>query len=282
MKVLITGSTSLIGRHIGKIMGEQHDVFYAGRRECDFYLDLSQIEPLFPSSERFDVVVHCAADFGGNTPQDLMRAEITNAIGTLNIASIARHARASHLILLSSCFAGNTPSDYYYGAYSLSKRHGEELAMLACGDAGVPLTILRPAQVYGDSSAYAKHQALLYRLIDLAARGEEIILYGQQDPERQFLHVDDLAAIVRGTIEQKILGLHVVGSNRAYRISEIADLAYATFGTNGRVRFDVSKPDIPMVKEVIHSPLLASMGLNPATDLAEGLRRIRDLNGGKQ
>lgn len=277
MRLLITGGSSLVARRVGQLLAATHEILYAGRRDADFPLELGQAQISFPSHARFDAVIHCAADFGGDKEEDVLRAEMVNAVGAFHVARIAQGAQARHIILISTSFAANGPEDDYYNAYSLSKRHGEELSAFFCRHVGLPLTILRPVQVYGDQMEFAKHQPLFYHMIRQAARGEDILLFGNRDPERAFLHVDDLAAVIREVLNKKILGLHTVAEGQSYRLTEIAALAYEVFGTKGRVSFDPARPDIAQVKPGTHSPTLAAAGILPLIHLSEGLRRLRKL-----
>jgi nucleoside-diphosphate-sugar epimerase len=46
----------------------------------------------------------------------------------------------------------------FYSSYALTKKQGDELAESYCRANKIPLTILRPSQIYGDSDSFAKHQ----------------------------------------------------------------------------------------------------------------------------
>uniref|UniRef100_UPI00289B6FBC NAD-dependent epimerase/dehydratase family protein n=1 Tax=Pseudomonas sp. TaxID=306 RepID=UPI00289B6FBC len=131
MNSLVIGSTSTLGKAIAQALSRHGPVKMAGRRQADVAFDLIHGAPA-DISDTFDVVVHAAADFGGNAPEDLIRAEQANSVGTLAACPLADRCAARQVILLSSRSTGYPPADRYFGIYALSKRHAEEVASLYC------------------------------------------------------------------------------------------------------------------------------------------------------
>jgi len=152
VRILIIGSTSVIGKALAVRLAHLGEVRLAGRREADILFDLAEWRELPESGELFDVVMHVAADFGGSTDDDYIRAELVNAVGTLSACKLAHRTRAKHFIFLSSISATYQASDPHYGIYALTKRHAEEVAQFFCSERNVALTILRPTQVYDDAA----------------------------------------------------------------------------------------------------------------------------------
>ncbi|CAM5188580.1 hypothetical protein CDEF62S_04709 [Castellaniella defragrans] len=174
MRILIIGAGSVIGRSIAARLSEESEVNFAGRRNADFFCDLTMWQHLPEISGVFDAVVHVAADFGGEHDRDWARAEVVNSAGTLSACALARQAKAKHFVLMSSISATYGPGDPYYGVYALSKRHGEEMAQAYCAVHGLGLTILRPSQVYDDRGDCRRHQELFYMMADHAQADQEI------------------------------------------------------------------------------------------------------------
>ena len=184
MKILLIGGTSSIGHSIAEKINRLGQVTSAGRREAKVFFDLTQWESVPTIDDHYDVVIHAAADFAGHTTEDFIRAELTNVVGTLSVCRLAEHCSAKHLVILSSISATYGPGDAYYGAYALSKRHAEEVANLFCAERGLPLTILRPTQVYDAKGKCRRHQPLLYLMADKAQAGEDILSHGTQNELR--------------------------------------------------------------------------------------------------
>jgi len=275
MKSLVIGSTSTIGKAVARSLSRLGPVKLAGRRKADILFDLSQ--PVLPAGgEAFDVVVHAAADFGGGTPDDLIRTEQVNAVGALEACRLAEHCGARHFILLSSRWAAHQPGDPYYGIYAVSKRHAEELVSLYCQARDMALTILRISQVYDTQAQCRVHQPLLYAIADSAAAGEPVHLYGTNDARRSYLHVDDLAEMCVRVAEHGVEGLHNCGHPQNPRLSEIAEAAFEAFGTLTDVRFVPEKNDIPDLPAfVCSSDLFARIGYAPRVDIRTGFELIK-------
>ncbi|MBV6288747.1 NAD-dependent epimerase/dehydratase family protein [Pseudomonas aegrilactucae] len=276
MKSLVIGSTSVIGKALASGLSCLGPVKTAGRRDADFFLDLSQPDNAAPITEGFDVVVLAAADFGGNSVEDLIRAEQVNVLGTLAACRMAQQCGAQHLIVLSSVFASHTPADHHYSIYSLSKRHAEEVASLFCKQHGLALTLLRPSQVYDAAGACRTHQPLLYVMADNAQAGRDITLFGNNDARRNYLHLDDLVQICTRVAQATVTGLFNCVHPSSPRLSEIAHAAVSAFGQQAEVRFLRDKPDVP---DLPHQPVdvafYEAIDFTPRVDIRRGFNLIR-------
>lgn len=276
MKSLVIGSTSVIGKAVASALAQLGPVKTAGRRDADLFLDLSQPDSAVPITEAFDVVVLAAADFGGHTAEDLIRAEQVNVLGTLAACRVAQQCGAQHLIVLSSVFASHTPADHHYSIYSLSKRHAEEVASLFCQQHGLALTLLRPSQVYDAAGACRLHQPLLYVMADNAQAGRAITLFGNNDARRNYLHLDDLVQICTRVAQTSTTGLFNCVHPSSPRLSEIAHAAVSAFGQHVDVSFLRDKPDVPdLPPQAVDTAFYAAIGFEPQVDIHTGFNLIR-------
>ena len=152
----------------------------------------------------------------------------------------------------------------------------DELAQHYCHQYDIPLTILRPSQLYDAASKCRKHQALFYSIVDRAALGEDITIYGRNDALRNLLYLDDFCQIIVSVIEKELNGIFDCASPDSYRLSDIAELAYRVFARGGKVMFDTNMPDIPDLSLVFNSKLYEKIGLFPETDLPLGIEKIKE------
>lgn len=275
MKVLFVGSTSVIAGAISRRICAFAEMKLAGRVGADYVLDLALPTLLPRVSERFDLVVNAAADFGGPSDSDLVRAEVVNSAGALSVCALAHQAGAGHVLLISSISASYRDGDPHYGIYAMSKRHGEEAAALFCADRGMALTILRPTQIYDAEGACRRHQRLLYAIADRAQAGEDIYLQGSHDARRNYLFLDDLAEVCSRVIQRKIEGRFTVGHPRDVKLSEVANAAFDAFGRGGKVRF---LPEQPNIQDLPHSgqpEIYELIDYYPAVDVCRGMEAIR-------
>jgi len=274
MKSLVIGNTSVIGKAVALALSRLGEVKLAGRREADIPFDLSSHEPC-ACYERFDIVVLAAADFGGRQPDDLVRAELVNSVGTLRACRLAEQCGARHFILLSSRSACDRPTDPYFSIYSLSKRHAEEAASLYCQERGMALTILRISQVYDGGEQCRPHQPLLYAIADKAQAGQTVELYGSNDARRNYLHLSDLAEVCARLAGRSVTGLYNCGHPQTPRLSEIARAAFEAFGKPLDVRFLAEKNDIPDLPPFDCGDLYEQTGFTPRIDIRRGFELMK-------
>jgi len=273
MRVLLAGGNSSLAQVLRPVLASFAEVLTAGRSGCDMELDLAWPAGCFELPTGVDSVIHLAAHFGGQDFESMLAAEEVNALGALKLAHACSSAGVSHLVQVSSIFAGLGEETPFYNSYALSKRHAEELARLYCHKAGLPLATLRPAQLYGEGEAFRRHQPFLYALLDRAQRGEDIVLYGNNDARRNFIHVVDMAEVIARVVRQRIEGRYDCISLSNLRFSEIAAAAVAAFGSDSAVSFDATKPDIPDNAFAADDTLYRRIDYFPQISLAEGLAR---------
>ncbi|MDR3636047.1 MAG: NAD(P)-dependent oxidoreductase [Isosphaeraceae bacterium] len=277
MRVLIVGGTSMVGRRLRAQLAPTSAVSTAGRGGgSDLEFDLAATGPVPDPGTACDALVHCAASFGGETPEGRARNELVNALGAFRVAELAAAANCRHVVYLSSLSGDDHPSNGYFGSYGLSKRHGSENLALACSSAGIAFTSLVLTQVYDEHGEARKHQPLFYHIVDRASRGEDVVLFGRSDAVRNYLFVGDVATIIARVIAGQVAGTFPCTAPVSYRLSEVATMAFEVFDRGGQVRFDPSRPDIPTVYLPDDRRLDEAIGYRPATELREGLARIRD------
>lgn len=276
MKVLIIGSTSVIGKALGRHLSEQGiEVKFAGRKQADIAFDLTAWQEKATTSQVFDVVVHVAADFGGYTARDFIRAELVNGVGTLAACALAYEVRAAHFIFLSSISASYQAGDPYYGIYALTKRHGEEVAHYFCSERDIALTILRPSQVYDDVGRCRRHQEFFYLVADQAQAGQDIQLFGSYDASRNYLHLSDLLETITRVVRGRHEGAFTCAHPTDVSISELANTALKVFSAGGKVKFVANKPDMEDLPQKGDAALYELIDYWPSVDIEQGYQRIK-------
>ena len=114
---------------------------------------------------------------------------------------------------------------------------------------------------------------MLYRMLERARTGNEIVLFGSRDVLRNFLHVDDLTEVIARVIDNSVTGRHPCISPWTHPLSEVAQLAFAAFDQPEKIIFDRSKPDIPTVHVPPVTSLYDRINFKPIITLEEGFRR---------
>ena len=274
MKILIIGGTSSVGKALNVVLSEFSKIITAGRNGCDIYLDLSDSIENMSIPENIDVLIHTAAHFGGKKPHEIIEAENINALGTLKICEIAVNAKVKHFIFISSIFSSLTEKSMHYNIYTISKKHGEELAQFYCSQNSMPLTILKPSQVYGNEEYFGRHQPFFYNIVNRAQNNEDINLYGSHDAMRNFIHIEDLANIIVRVVQRKIYGNYICTQKEDVSYSEIAGAALKAFNSNKKVNFLKDKPDITDNIFEKDFTLYDKIDFSPRISIIEGMKKI--------
>jgi len=278
MRVVIVGGTSSLGSALKSALSSRCKVITAGRTNCDIDFDLTWPLERMALPEDADVVVHTAAHFGGKTAADIVEAEQVNVLGTMKLCEAAAGAKARHFILISSVFASLSEDSAQYSVYALSKKHAEDVARFVCASRSLPLAVLRPSQIYGAGPRFRVHQPFLHAMLDKAKKGEDILLYGNHDPRRNFIYIDDLTAVISKVIDARIAGTYSCQHPDNVTYSQIAKAAFQAFDTRGSVRFLRDKPDIPDNVFPGDDALYEAIRFCPSTTIEDGLRRIAALS----
>jgi nucleoside-diphosphate-sugar epimerase len=274
MKMLIIGGTSTVGNSIKKSLSGTFDIITAGRKNCDIILDLREPMSKFQLPEELDVIIHTAAQFGVRTDEEILETENINVLGTLKLCQAAVKSKAKHFVFISSIFSSAEKSAFNYNFYSLSKKHAEDVAILYCSKFSLPLTILRPSQLYGNDPGFKIHQPFFFDMIEKASLGQDINLYGTNDPLRNYLHIQDLVDIIERVVRKKIEGSYACSYTADITYSQIATAAFEVFKSGGRVHFLKDKPDIPSFTFEKDPTLYKKIDFYPKISIEEGLKRL--------
>jgi len=163
MKALITGGAGFIGTNLALSLrdaGHGVTVYDNFMRNSIKYFDHHDIKiidgdiRLFDVRGSYDWVIHCAAICGIESVGDIRRNIDVNVVGAKNV--IDRFAGdCGHFVFLSTCeVEGLHPNSYQYAlfeprwSYAIGKVCGEYYCRSYIEE-GLPVTIVRPSNVYG-------------------------------------------------------------------------------------------------------------------------------------
>jgi UDP-glucose 4-epimerase len=177
MKILLTGATGFIGRHLARaLVGEGYEVHCLVRNpelKCKlpsnvniFYGDLTKIREMPECLEGVEVVIHAAAQLGHyGIPRDTYRAVNHRATVDLLEMSIEHHARqfifcsTPFVVGLGERLSSEDASYAPKGDYSESKALAEQ-SIQRKSPGKIHYTILRTNYVYGPGDT---RRILLYK-----------------------------------------------------------------------------------------------------------------------
>jgi NAD dependent epimerase/dehydratase len=232
-----------------------------------------------------DVVFHLAALIG--IPYSYLAPKSyvdTNVLGTLNLLEAARAAGVERFVQTSTSeiygTARYTPIDEQHplqgqSPYSASKIAAEKLAESYAHSFGMPITVVRPFNVFGPRQSL---RAVIPTIVAQALAGDSIRL-GSTTPVRDFTFVDDTAhAFVTIASTPETIGMTLnVGSGEGIAIGRLAELILEAAGSDAPLVVEAQRIRPPS-SEVLElrcdaTHLRAATGWVPTVGLREGLDR---------
>lgn len=245
MNIIIIGNNSTFGKELYKLLYKEHNVYTTGRRgKYDIYLDLSKKNNINVNIFA-DIVIHCAAAFDDDSYDGYRNNINVNTLGVIEAVELAKLVRCKKFIYISSISVyDNEKNEYLNTAYSISKKMGEELCGNLCSNNNIQFLSLRFGQLYDLYGGELKNQPFLYNLIEKIYYGKNIEIWGRVDADRNYLCICDAANILKGAIENDLVGCYPVMSAYSYKISELIELIMKSLNNEILYAFIKDKPNI--------------------------------------
>jgi len=233
----------------------------------------------------YDAVVHLAALPGVEASMDNPDTSYEmNVRGTLRLLeSMERHG-VRHLVLASSAavygrdtpvpFAEDGPAEPPVSPYGAGKRAVELLAHSYHGLHDLSVLCARPFTVYGPRQ---RPEMAIHRFARLLQDGEPIPIHGDGSSLRDYVHVDDVVAGIRLSVEhllerdEAVYEAVNIGSGEPVALWEMVSLLGDAMGVDP-VADHV--PRKPWRSDVTHASLEKArelLGYRPTVELPEGL-----------
>jgi GDP-L-fucose synthase len=163
--------------------------------------------------------------------------------------------------------------------YAIAKIAGIKLCEAYREQYGADFISAMPTNLYGPNDNFDPQNshvlpALLRRFHEAKERGEpEVVVWGTGTPQREFLHVDDLADACLFLMDNYSGRESVnVGFGEDVSIRELAKLIQEVVGYEGRISFDVTKPD-GTPRKLLDVSKMSGLGWEAKIPLREGVEQ---------
>lgn len=275
-RVLISGSHGFVGTALKKqLLIAGMEVIEAGNSKTMDLCEPVNVQAL-PKS---DVIIHLAAlNFIPESFQMPGRYYRNNLLSTLNLLEKARTEKSSFVFL--STYVYGTPQYLPVNEihprtpqnpYTQSKVMCEDLCLAYNRDYGVPVTIYRPFNIYGQG----QNQIFFIPKI-IAQLNQPTIDLIDPKPRRDFIHVGDVArAIVKGLSLDSGLHLYNLGSGKSIPVKDVVEMAIALSGSKAQIRFTNESRQGEVMDTVADiSAIKKDIGWQPEINLEQGLMEL--------
>ncbi len=342
MKVLITGAAGFIGFHLAiKLLQRSDEVVgidninsyydinlkYARLKELgiekdsiensqkiiskkynnlSFYkidiADKVSVENLF-KIERFDVVVHLAAQAGVRYSLEDPHIYIeSNIVGFLNILEGCRHYNIKNLVFASSSsvyglngsqpFKTTDKTEHPVSLYAATKKSNELMAHTYSHLYNLPTTGLRFFTVYGP---WGRPDMALFLFTKAILEDKPIDVYNYGKMRRDFTYINDIVEGVVRVIDNPPEGnlswngknpdpgsskapykIYNIGNNNPVELMEFIEAIEKALGKKAKKNMLPIQPgDVPITYADV-SDLVEDLGYKPATSVQKGINEFVD------
>jgi GDP-L-fucose synthase len=293
-RIYVAGHRGLVGNAIvrrlqadgaTKLILRAHD-------ELDL-VDQAAVEAFF-ATERPEYVFLAAAKVGGIHANSTYPAEFIHdnlAIQTNVIHNAWKHGTKKLLFLGSSCiyprdcpqpikeeYLLTGPLEPTNEWYAIAKIAGLKMCQAYRQQYGFNAICAMPTNLYGPGDNYDPENshvvpALIRRVYEAKITSRpEVVIWGDGQPMREFLHVDDLIDALLFLMHHWDGGIINVGSGRELSIAKLAQLIATTVDYRGNLTFDTSKPNGTPRKR-LDTSLISALGWHARIALECGLRQ---------
>jgi GDP-L-fucose synthase len=162
--------------------------------------------------------------------------------------------------------------------YALAKIAGLKMCNMYREQYGLNAISLMPANLYGINDNFNIEQchvipAMINKFITAKNNGmDDVVLFGDGTPTREFLYVDDLADACIFLMNNYDESEHInVGSSEEYSIKDLAEIVAKATGFTGNIIWDTNKPNGTPRRKLDNSKL-ENIGWKSSVTLSEGLK----------
>lgn len=239
MKILITGSSGFVGKHLVKKLSENHKIV---RYDLVNGQDVLNEKLLSQKLKNVDVVIHLAAFISAmeswKKPVEYFR---NNALGTASVVNCAIKMEVKKIIFFSSAAVKAKPLT----PYAVSKISAEKILDLYKDK--INTVIVRPENIYGPGQKEA-YGYVIHNFIKAVKVGAPIKIYGDGKQTRDFIYIEDVVNTIGKIVDTEIKSGTVIslGTGKETRIIDLARLVMKVMGKETQIEF-LPKREEPLV-----------------------------------
>lgn len=298
VKIYIAGHRGMVGSAIWRNLSTKGYTNLIGKTSSELDLRDQTAVTDFYVTEKPDVVIDAAARVGGilaNSEYPYQFLMENMQIQNNLIDGAHQNGVEKFIFLGSSCIyprlapqplkedslltSALEPTNEWY---AIAKISGLKACEAIKKQYGKDFVSLMPTNLYGTHDNFDLNSshvlpAMIRKFHEAKINDNSAVeLWGSGTPMREFLFVDDMAAAVVFSFENKLPdSLYNIGTGVDLTIKELAELIQNTVGHTGEIVWDGSKPD-GTPRKLMDVSKMADAGWRASTDLDNGIKKTYD------
>ena len=258
-------------------------------------VDLGDAKAALESVAGADYIFHLASrayGVGFSQKNNFEMFRFNDLVNTNVLDAIAQHAPKQALLVSSSCVYsddGPTPMpdcqpifgepERVNWGYGWAKRILEQKAVIYQKETGIPLTVVRPFNIYGEHYNWVgeNSQAIPMLVKRVMEREDPMVVWGSGNQRRNYMHALDCARCMIRLVENGYTERPVnVGKEETVSVKDLVKRIAELGNIEVNLVFDRDKPEGRFIKSADSALLLAALGddFEWKVDLKEGLSRM--------
>ena len=258
-RILITGGTGMIGTALQEVAPK---ATFVSSKQYDLR-EVEQVEQMF-GQHNPDCVIHLAAKVGGikANMDNLGDFYLDNIMINTNVLEAAREFGTKKVIsLLSTCIYPNsahyplTEDQIHDGpphesnfAYAYAKRMLDVQSRAYRRQYGCNFVTAVPNNLFGENDNFDLEDshvipAMIRKIHEASLNNEDVYLWGDGTPLREFTYSKDLANILMFLVREYDAEEPInVGNTQEYSIKEVAEMIAKIMRYNGKIVWQTDMP----------------------------------------
>ncbi|WP_162935001.1 NAD-dependent epimerase/dehydratase family protein [Pseudomonas cavernae] len=270
VKVFVFGAAGFIGRAlISKLIGDGHEVSLLTRNPARAKSLLGpavkihvgdMVDRTYPDLSNYDVVINCAGEIRNESLMRRLHVDsIQYALSSLSTENKTHWIQLSSVGVYGPQGAGVIRESHPFnpvGEYEITKAEGDLLVSDICRARGIPYTIIRPSNVFGDGMS---NQSLA-QLIQVIRRKLFFFIGRPSLCMMNYVHVDDVVDAIISCMGNPI------ASGNDFIVSDVID----QYSFVQLVKSEVGGGWTPIMPILIVKAIIFFAKLIPGFPLSEG------------
>ncbi len=292
---LLIGGNGFVGSHIKdmladkgasvRILDRYPERFRDADKRVDYCIgDFSDPRTIKDALTGVDTVIHLQSTTVPSTSEHSNVFDIeSNLIPTVRLLEAMVDSGCNRIIYLSSGGAvyGNptevpvtedarlAPISSYGVIKSVIERYLQYFERY-----GIHSLVVRPSNLYGIRQGNTGVLGLVNTLLEKTLRDEEVVIFGDGNAVKDYVHIEDLLDFLRRAIAQGAAGVFNVGSGEGVSVNEVVAMVRLVIGKEMRIRHEPARPfDVARIVLDI-SKANALLGWQPTVRLEDGIRQL--------